>query len=71
MCERIMEKSNKIKIKFDSSKGQINPMINGNFIDHFSKRGLILVRIIMMDPSDKEELNRIVQIQKTVTTESI
>ncbi len=37
----------------------------------FSKRGLILIRIIMMDPSDKEEINRIVQIQKMVTTEGI
>ena len=35
----------------------------------FSKRGLILIRIIMMDPSDKEEINRIAQIQKMVTTE--
>ena len=37
----------------------------------FSKRGLILIRIIMMDPSDKEEINRISQIQKMVTTEGI
>jgi alpha-N-arabinofuranosidase len=29
-----MEKSNKIKIKFDSSKKQINPMIYSNFIEH-------------------------------------
>jgi len=29
-----MEKSNKIKIKFDSSKRQINPMIYSNFIEH-------------------------------------
>jgi len=35
----------------------------------FSKRGLILIRIIMMDQSDKEEVNRIMNIQKMVTTE--
>jgi uncharacterized membrane protein len=35
----------------------------------FSKRGLILIRIIMMDPSDKEETKRITQIQKLATTE--
>ncbi len=35
----------------------------------FSKRGLILIRIIMMDPSDKEEVKRIMKIQKMVTTE--
>jgi uncharacterized membrane protein len=35
----------------------------------FSKRGLILIRIVMMDPSDKEEIKRITQIQKMVTTE--
>lgn len=35
----------------------------------FSKRGLILIRIIMMDPSDKEEVKRIMNIQKMVTTE--
>ena len=35
----------------------------------FSKRGLILIRIIMMDPSDKEEIKRIMKIQKMVTTE--
>jgi len=37
----------------------------------FSKMGLILIRIIMMDPSDKKEIKRIVQIQKLTTTESI
>ena len=36
---------------------------------HFSKRGLILIRIIMMDPSDKEEIKRITNIQKMVTTD--
>lgn len=36
----------------------------------FSKKGLILIRYIMMDPSDKEEINRIVQIQKKVTAKS-
>jgi len=36
----------------------------------FSKKGLILIRYIMMDPSDKEEINRIVQIQKKVTGKS-
>ena len=35
----------------------------------FSKIGLILIRIIMMDPSDKEEIKRIMNIQKMVTTE--
>jgi uncharacterized membrane protein len=35
----------------------------------FSKKGLILIRIIMMDPSDKEEVKRIMNIQKMVTTE--
>ncbi len=35
----------------------------------FSKRGLILIRIIMMDPSDKEETKRITNIQKMVSTE--
>jgi len=35
----------------------------------FSKWGLILIRIIMMDPSDKEEFKRITQIQRMVTTE--
>ena len=35
----------------------------------FSKRGLILIRIIMMDPSDKEEVKRIISIQKMVATE--
>ena len=35
----------------------------------FSKRGLILIRIIMMDPSDKEEVKRIMNIQKMVTIE--
>ncbi|MHA2008964.1 MAG: DUF1254 domain-containing protein [Promethearchaeota archaeon] len=35
----------------------------------FSNRGLILVRIIMMDPSDKDEVKRIMEIQKMVTTE--
>ncbi len=35
----------------------------------FSKKGLILIRIVMMDPSDKEEIKRIVKIQKMVTTE--
>jgi uncharacterized membrane protein len=35
----------------------------------FSKRGLILIRIIMMDPTDKEEIKRIMKIQKMVTTE--
>jgi len=35
----------------------------------FSKRGLILIRIVMMDPSDKEEIKRIAQIQKMVTIE--
>ena len=35
----------------------------------FSKRGLILIRTIMMDPSDKEEIKRIMKIQKMVTTE--
>ncbi|MHA1985389.1 MAG: DUF1254 domain-containing protein [Promethearchaeota archaeon] len=34
----------------------------------FSKRGLILIRIIMMDPSDKEEINRITNIQRMVKT---
>jgi len=32
---------------------------------------LILIRIIIKDPSDREEINRIIQIQKMVTTESI
>jgi uncharacterized membrane protein len=36
---------------------------------HFSKWGLILIRIIMMDPSDKEEVKRIMNIQKMVATE--
>jgi uncharacterized membrane protein len=36
---------------------------------NFSKRGLILIRIIMMDPSDKEEIKRITNVQKMVTTE--
>jgi len=35
----------------------------------FSKKGLILIRIIMMNPSDKEEVKRIMKIQKKVTTE--
>ena len=35
----------------------------------FSNRGLILIRIIMMDPGDKEEAKRIMNIQKMVTTE--
>ena len=34
----------------------------------FSKKGLILIRIIMIDPSDKEEIKRIVKIQKMATT---
>jgi uncharacterized membrane protein len=40
-------------------------------VPHYGKRGLILIRIIIMDPSDKEEIKRIFQIQKMVTTESI
>jgi uncharacterized membrane protein len=36
---------------------------------HFSKRGLILIRIIMMNPSDKEETKRITNIQRMVKTE--
>jgi len=36
----------------------------------FSKRGLILIRIIIMDPIDKEEIKRIAKIQKMVTTEA-
>jgi uncharacterized membrane protein len=36
---------------------------------NFSKRGLILIRIIMMDPSDKEEIKRITNIQRMVKTE--
>jgi uncharacterized membrane protein len=35
----------------------------------FSNRGLILIRIIMMNPSDTEEMKRITQIQKMVKTE--
>jgi len=35
----------------------------------FSKMGLILIRIIIMDPSDKEEIKRITKIQRMVTTE--
>ncbi len=35
----------------------------------FSNKGLILIRIILMDPSDKEEINKISNIQKMVTTE--
>ncbi len=35
----------------------------------FSKMGLILIRIIVMNPSDKEEIKRIAKIQKMVTTE--
>ena len=35
----------------------------------FSKRGLILIRTIIMDPSDRKEIKKIVQIQKAVTTE--
>ena len=35
----------------------------------FSNKGLILIRIIMMDPSDKEEIKKISNIQKMVTTE--
>ena len=35
----------------------------------FSKRGLILIRIILMDPNDKEEVKKIEKIQKMVTTE--
>ncbi len=35
----------------------------------FSNKGLILIRIIMMDPSDKEEIKRIANIQREVTTE--
>ena len=35
----------------------------------FSKKGLILIRIVMMNPSDKEEIKRIVQVQKQVSTE--
>jgi len=35
----------------------------------FSKMGLILIRIIIMNPSDKEEIKRIAKIQKMVTTE--
>jgi uncharacterized membrane protein len=38
-------------------------------VPRFSQRGLILIRIIMMDPSDKEEVKRIMKIQKMVTTE--
>jgi len=37
----------------------------------FSKRGLILIRIIMMDPSDKEEIKRIMIIQKKISTELV
>ena len=35
----------------------------------FSNKGLILIRIIMMDPSDKEEIKKISKIQKMVNTE--
>lgn len=35
----------------------------------FSKMGLILIRIIVMNPNDKEEIKRIAKIQKMVTTE--
>ena len=35
----------------------------------FSKRGLILIRIIMMDPRDKKEMRKIRKIQQMVTTE--
>lgn len=35
----------------------------------FSKMGLILIRIIVMNPNDKEEINKIAKIQKMVTTE--
>lgn len=35
----------------------------------FSKMGLILIRIIVMNPSDTEEIKRIAKIQKLVTTE--
>ncbi|MFW9940130.1 MAG: DUF1254 domain-containing protein [Candidatus Thorarchaeota archaeon] len=36
---------------------------------HFSKMGLILIRIIVMNPTDKEEIKRIAKIQKMVSTE--
>jgi uncharacterized membrane protein len=36
---------------------------------NFSKRGLILIRIIIMNPDDKEEIKRIAETQKMVTTE--
>ncbi len=35
----------------------------------FSKRGLILIRIILLDPSNKEEIKKIIDIQKMVSTE--
>ncbi|MFX0081393.1 MAG: DUF1254 domain-containing protein [Candidatus Hodarchaeota archaeon] len=35
----------------------------------FSKTGLILIRIIIMDPSDKEANKKIRKIQKMITTE--
>lgn len=40
-------------------------------VPRFSKKGLILIRIIMMDPSDKKERRRIAKIQKMVTIEDI
>lgn len=36
----------------------------------FSKRGLILIRIVIMDPNDRKEIKRITKVQRLVTTET-
>jgi uncharacterized membrane protein len=51
-------------VKYKKSKNEI--IVSA---PQFSKRGLILIRIIMMDPSDKEEVNRIINIQRMVKSD--